>query len=299
MSFKPMLAKEHDPAKLTFPKFASPKLDGIRASNVNGTLKSRSLKPIKNNYIRETLSHSVLHGMDGELIIGAPTAPDVFNRTQSVVMSANKEERFQYHVFDYWDDLSEFVERKERLKWYVSRANDLAEGRGLILLVDQVIIRDMDELLEHEAEQTSFGYEGIMLRDPNSPYKYGRSTVDEGYLLKVKRFQDSECEILEILEEMENRNEAKTNELGRSKRSSHKDNLVGKGRAGSCKVRDIHTGVEFHIGSGITDELGQAMWDEKHLFLGQIWKYKFFPVGVKELPRHPVLLAPRDKDDMS
>jgi DNA ligase-1 len=298
MTFKPMLAVEYDPEKLIFPKWASPKIDGIRASNVNGKLKSRSLKDIPNEYIRTALSFQTLHGLDGELTVGDPTAPTLFSRTSSVVMSHNKRESFVYHLFDYWDSPESFDERQKLLKTYILAANKLADGRGKVVLVEQKLIKNMDDLLEYEARHTSLGYEGIMLRDPNSPYKYGRSTVKEGYLLKVKRFLDSECEILELIEEMENQNEKTTNELGRSKRSSHKENKVGKGQIGACRVRDVHTGIIFHIGSGISDDLGQRMWDYPKEFLHSVWKYKYFPVGVKDLPRHPVLLAPRHKEDM-
>ena len=40
------------------------------------------------------------------------------------------------------------------------------------------------------------GYEGLMLRDPNGIYKFGRSSVKENILLKVKEFMDDEAEII-------------------------------------------------------------------------------------------------------
>jgi hypothetical protein len=72
-----------------------------------------------------------------------------------------------------------------------------------------------------------------MLRDPNGPYKFGRSTRKEGYLLKLKRFCDSEAEVIGVVELMHNGNEAKTNALGRTERSTRKAGKTGMGVLGA------------------------------------------------------------------
>ena len=70
-SFKPLLAKDYDPALLRFPVLASPKIDGVRATVLNNQLVSRSLKPIPNKLVFKALSNSALHGVDGELTVDA------------------------------------------------------------------------------------------------------------------------------------------------------------------------------------------------------------------------------------
>jgi DNA ligase-1 len=50
----------------------------------------------------------------------------------------------------------------------------------------------------------------------------------------------------------------------------------------------VNTGVEFNIGTGFTAE-DRAKKD----WVGLIVKYKFFPIGVKDKPRHPVYLGLR------
>lgn len=112
-------------------------------------------------------------------------------------------------------------------------------------------------------------------------------------MLKLKRFEDSEAEVLGIEEEMHNANTAETNELGRTKRSTAKAGLVGKGTMGALIVRDVKTGVEFNIGSGFTAHDRTEAWKP-----GELVKYKFFPVGVKDKPRHPVFLGRRSKLDV-
>jgi len=166
------------------------------------------------------------------------------------------------------------------------------------LRLAQNLMHNEDEMLEYEASSVAEGYEGIILRSPNAPYKFGRSTVNEGYLLKVKRFEDSEAEIIGFEEEMFNGNEAQTNELGRTKRSTAQAGLVGKDTLGAFLVRDIHTGVEFSIGTGLTALQRGTFWARQDEYLGQLIKYKYFPVGVKDKPSHPVFLGLRDRRDL-
>ena len=106
----------------------------------------------------------------------------------------------------------------------------------------------------------SKGAEGVMVRTPDGPYKEGRATERSGWLVKVKRFVDSEAEVLGSFEEMHNENEKEENELGRSKRSSKAEGLVPSGRLGGFDVRDLKTGVEFSVGSGFTAEMKEEYW---------------------------------------
>ena len=64
-------------------------------------------------------------------------------------------------------------------------------------------------------------------------------------------------------------------------------------------VKDIHTGVEFSIGSGFTEEQRREIWNKQVELIGSIVKYKYFEVGVKDKPRFPIFLGFRDKRDIS
>lgn len=141
----------------------------------------------------------------------------------------------------------------------------------------------------------------MILRSHNGAYKHGRSTVREGGLLKLKRFLDSEAEVLEVIEEQFNGNEAQRDNLGRTKRSSAKAGKVGKGRAGALRVRDVRTHVEFEVGTGLTDTDKAewwAWWELGSRRRPRYVKYKFFPVGMQERPRHPVFVSMRDARDL-
>ena len=68
----------------------------------------------------------------------------------------------------------------------------------------------------------------------------------------------------------------------------------GKGRAGALRVRDIHHGWEFEIGTGLTDADKAEWWAWWQLGSTRpvrLVKYKYFPVGMQERPRHPVYLS--------
>ena len=290
----PMLAgKAKDPNKIKYPVGATPKLDGIRALRKEN-LVSRSFKLIANKFTRNKFEDILPTGIDGELILkgdkpcGAP-----FNKTSSAVMSEEGEPRVLYHAFDYVkDDLN---------KPYMERMDDMKEtlcGYKDVVILYPVIINNEEELNAYEEKCLAEGYEGVMIRDLNGPYKCGRSTEREGYLLKIKRYEDSEAEILDFEEKRHNENEAETDVFGHTKRSSKKEGMKGANTLGKISVKDIKTGIEFGIGSGFNDELREEIWEDKDKFKGKIIKYKHQPSGKKEKPRFPVFLGFRDKNDM-
>lgn len=295
---KPMLAcsktiTEADFEKLRFPLIATPKFDGIRCLTFEGgTPKSRNLKPIQNNHIRETLTILGIEGLDGELMV--PGAKD-FGTVSSAVMGSKGTPDFEYWVFDLWMAEGTYVQRLQRL------AETCQMLPSFIKFVRPRMCSSAAELLEFETECLEDGFEGVITRAPESKYKFGRSTKNEQGMLKLKRFEDSEAVVLDMIEEQANMNVATTNALGHTERSTHKDNKVGKGRLGKFVVRDLTTGVEFEIGTGFTAAQRQDFWDRGMGELGgKIVKYKFQPAGAKDggKPRFPVFLGFRDKADM-
>lgn len=289
--FKPTLAVNADFTKIQYPVYASPKLDGIRCSIVDGKALSRTLKPIPNKHISAMLSRPEFNGLDGELIVGDPTSKTCYNESVSGVMRQDGAPAFIYWVFDKHTADGDFTQRLKML-WLSIEANELP----CIAVLDQELLHTEAEMLEYEAFCVSKGYEGIILRKPTAPYKHGRSTVNEGYLLKVKRFVDNDAEILGVVEEMFNGNDAEVNELGRTKRSTAQAGLVGKGSMGALHVRDLTTGIEFHIGTGFTAADRQALWVQPPI--GKLCKYKHFPIGAKTAPRHPVFIGFRSDLDI-
>ena len=54
----------------------------------------------------------------------------------------------------------------------------------------------------------------------------------------------------------------------------------------------------FSIGTGFTDAERQHIWDNQNKYLGALVKFKYFPVGGYEAPRHPVFAGFRDRRDV-
>lgn len=306
MITKPMLSGSlEDVSKLKFPVMASPKLDGIRCLMIDGKCVSRTFKPIPNNYIRTWMEANIPTGMDGELISRNPDGTiRTFNEIQGDVMREEGEPNFEFQVFDFiTDSLSTpFSIRYANLCQKVAILQKMNVSR--LQVVNHIFIEDIDQLDIYEAQALAEGHEGIMVRSVSGPYKCGRSTEKEGTLLKVKRFMDSEAEIIGFEEQLENTNEAEKDAFGRTKRSKAQDGMVGKATLGKFLVKEIGntpwTGSEFAIGTGegLTQALRQQIWDGREEFLGKIVTYKYQPHGVKDLPRLPIWKGFRDKRDM-
>lgn len=328
MTFKPNLAgTPKSDLDLRFPLLASPKIDGVRAIKhakvgIAPSLMSRSMKAIPNANVQHLLDFPDICGLDGELVVGAATDPNCMQNTTSGVMSASKEFVFQFHIFDKFDVPGGFADRlavatrivkSVQAQWPTYRAMLRLEGAPWaqdcpLVMVEHKWIKSLDELEAYEAEQLDLGYEGVMVRDPDGQYKQGRSTPKEGGLLKLKRFSDAEAIIVGFEEEMKNNNAKVTNELGRSKRSSHKAGKEGKGTLGAfvCKrlFVDEHgklseSDYTFNIGTGMDASFRAQTWLERDSYMGKIVKFKHFEHGVVDAPRHPVFIGMRDARDMS
>ena len=136
-----------------------------------------------------------------------------------------------------------------------------------------------------------------MVRSIDGTYKFGRSTLRDGILGKLKRFTDAEYKVVDFQERMHNANEATTNALGHTERSSHKENKVGRGDLGAL-VLETADGQRFNCGTGFDDAARSEIWNNRDQYLGRWAKIKSFLIGVKDLPRFPVFLGWRDPIDM-
>jgi DNA ligase-1 len=297
MITQPLLAaKKPVFEKIKFPVLATPKIDGIRCLKINGQALSRSFKPIPNKHIRNWIEQNCPDGFDGEILCG-----NGFNDVQSMVMSFEGTPDFTYLVFDYVNE--------SLIKPYASRMEDLVNifhkemtpvfPRYVSLLLPEVA-NNLEELYIIMERHLAQGHEGTMIRDPGSPYKCGRSSLKEGYLIAIKTFVDDEAEIVGFQEQMHNANEQEEDAFGNSERSSKKENMVPMNTLGAFLVRH-KDGTEFKIGTGVglTKELRQEIWNNKDKYLGKLAHYRYQPHGVKDRPRIPSWYGFRDPKDLN
>ena len=298
MTFQPMLAGKApaDLTQLRYPVLASPKLDGIRCTILNGVATARSLKPIPNNYVRAMLE-GIPDGVDGELMVEGG-----FNACQSLFMSHDKEEpNFWFFAFD-WSGVNHArvkVPFELRLRCLTEWSEQY--GHNNLHVVEHVEIHNAEDLATYEAKCLADGFEGVMVRDPRGPYKHGRSTTREGFLLKIKQFADEEMTVTSLVEMMHNDNALETNELGLAKRSTSKEGMRPAGVMGVL-VGQTEDGATVELGTGFTAEERQVMWNLRETLIGKLVKFKHLPdPGGRQpgqRPRHPVYLGFRDPIDL-
>lgn len=275
---KPMLAatlSSLDTVKL--PVYVSPKLDGIRCLILNGKAVSRKLKPIPNKYIQECLK-GLPEGLDGELVLKEGD----FNTIQSAVMSEEGKPDFTYVIFD-----SIFSTQPYAIKLFDIKVLLNIQKRKHVDIIENTLVKTCEQLEALEQEYIKKGLEGIIIRSLNSSYKFGRSTIKEGYLLKYKRFKDSEAIVTNIQELLHNKNAKEKDNLGYSKRSSAKTGLISSGMCGSLLVFDEKLNAYFSIGTGFTQDQRKEIWDNRKKYIGQQVTYTYQELSKSGVPRFP------------
>ena len=282
--FEPLLAQalktEKDFESLVFPVIATPKLDGIRALKKDGNLITRSNKLVRNAFIQGHAS-LIPDGLDGEIITYTDGVMDPFDTVSSKVMSGHGAPEFKFHVFDdYTNPSMPYLERLAIVR------NKIANN-PIIEYVETVTVHNLDELMELATSHTSDGWEGTMVRKPLGIYKWGRSSVKEGILLKIKKFEDDEATVVDITQKFSNQNPVEVNELGKNFRRSHKENMVPVEEMGQLHCVWKRNGIKFEVGTGFTDEQRKWWWENRENLIGTLITFKFFGVGANGKPRHP------------
>lgn len=296
VNMKPMLASGLDEEivkahLLQGPLFMSAKLDGIRALATGTELLSRSLKPIPCKAVVDLFKE--YKDYDGELIYGEPNGENVYNETFSGVMTIEGTgENVRFFVFDHVAvPADEYIQRMSRIQAHTDKR---------VYMVPQKLVKTFDEVLELEEQLLQQGFEGAMLRRPKAPYKFGRATAKSLDLMKVKREEDTEGLILSVYEAMQNNNEAFTNELGQTDRSSHAENKEGKGMCGGFVLK-LADGTVTKVSAGRFNHKERiVIWNHRDILVSKstFIKFRHFPYGRIEKPRQGRALGFRDPIDM-
>ena len=179
-------------------------------------------------------------------------------------------------------------------------------------LVPMTIAYNREELDAIIAQFFDDGYEGAIIRNLNTPAKEGRPGKRTQELVRVKGWMDSEMLVTGFTEGQTNTNEAKTNSLGRTERSSAKDGMVPNGMVGSIQgtligdcfhpvtgAKIFSDGLPITIGTGtMTDAELLDYFKHPEKLVGHPVKFKHLAHGVKDLPRMGNYISHRLKEDM-
>jgi len=197
----------------------SEKLDGIRAYWDGRRLLSRQGRPFAvPDWFTEGFPPFEL---DGELWI----ARGRFAETLAITSRDRPHpgwRRISYNIFEVPHAPGGLEARLGRLRAYLAR-HPLAQ----LQIIPQAVCRNAGQLMARLAEVEAAGGEGLVLRNPDSPYETGRSPN----ALKVKRFDDMEGRVVGY-------------RPGKGKY---------QGMVGALWV-EIAGHKRFYIGSGLSDE---------------------------------------------
>lgn len=282
---------------ISYPVIAAPKIDAWRSYNYAGQPRTRKGLVVPNIHTRALLSRPEFEGLDGELVCGSSIDPNSMQKAQSAFATIGGEPDFTWHIFD---DLA-----RGRNGYWESWKTRLPESRidslpSFISLVPQRLITSAHDLDTFVQEMLAAGYEGVITRAPNSPYKNNRSTRKQEWMLKVKPVTYEEGVVIGFNEKKHNYNQATRDDLGYTKRSGHKENKIGADTLGSFQVQAPGYVNSFGVGCGSLDAVNkQHIWDNRTANMRRTITFKHFAqTGIVAKPRHAQFVAFRAPEDM-
>jgi len=318
--FKPLLCPndEIDLNTLTYPLLASTKLDGCRLLFKQGQIVTRSLKPLPNVQLNKKFKPLRKFSEEKNLILDG----EVFATGipfQFIVSCFMTEDYDAKQSIKKWTELCQehdyFISRQEvfdKLKFYCfdciednnpdTKFQDRQEFARLCMMrfpdiafpIEQIDCWNPEEVEKFFEEVLKEGYEGLILRNPKSPYKYGRCTVKEGIAYKLKPWATIDSKIIGFIQATQvNEDAEKTvNELGRSRTSKRQEDRHTIDKAQAFVV-DFN-GKELSVPISMPDEKKEYIWNHQDEFIGKFVEYKYMTVGMKDLPRIPKMIRMRE-----
>ena len=240
---------DHDPTGW----WMSEKLDGIRAYWDGEAFVSR----LGNKFYAPDwfIADLPADTLDGELWVGRK----MFQKTTSIVRSGAGSDEWKqvtYVVFDAPNAKGGFEDRLAHAQKVLKKA-----GAPHARFLEHVTCDGIDHLREELARVEALGGEGLMLRQPKSPYVAGRSTT----LLKVKTFHDAEAKVI-------------GHAAGTGKH---------KGRLGALIVQ-LADGTKFNVGTGFSDAERE---DPPNI--GAVITFRYQELSNDGVPRFPSYVGER------
>lgn len=269
------------------------KLNGIRClarkvkdsvSLISRTGKDYTKVLSKHTALMNGLKEFMYNGqtLDGELYVHGWTLQRIAAATKKFRPDT---EQLQFWIFDAPNDRSHNAERYDILRGQFERkcgtiAFDInlphpAEFPLVLVTADRITSESTLEKLHNDAVLA--GFEGLILRNADALYQYGKRTAD---LLKYKKFKDDEFEITGYYDEVQTINEVKYQCI-----------------VFICKTKE---GVEFHCRPRGSLSQRQEWWKDRKNFMGKQLTVRYFELTDdsqgkgKKVPQFPVGIAVRD-----
>lgn len=228
----------------------SEKLDGVRGFWDGQQLLTRGGKTL--NPPAWFVADYPPFAIDGELW----TKRDDLGQIVSIVRRKNPDERWRHithQIFEVPNQQGGLLNRLSVLDDYLTKHRNTP-----IRIVKQIPITKQTQVNAFLREIVAQGGEGIVLRDPNTPYQTGRLSS----ALKVKQHLDSECIVQKIL-------------AGKGKYTNKMGSIL-------CQMSN---GQPLKIGTGFSDADR-----ENPPSIGSEITFKYYGLSKKGLPKYPVYL---------
>jgi len=312
------------------------KKDGVRLQLLQGKVLSRTLEPMSSILVQKRFEpiakelHKLGIAADGEFYMHGQKFNSIF-RFYSKLDVTNPEykiklkkefkknpEKFadKYDGLDieflttFHDDLKfwlfdgiildrpDLVGFKERMEEIVHRIclSKLNENK-YIQMPEYNYANSKEELDLLYKKSLSHGYEGLVLVHKDHKYKFGRGTLNEGSILKMKDDRKEFDGIILDVEEatvVKDGVEKTVNNLGRSVTSKKKGDRLPSGLAKGFVVQYENIGT-FTVGlTGFDNEAKKELLDNKGKYIGRHFKYTGMP-PVKDYPRSAFFDCWRDE----
>ncbi len=158
-----------------------------------------------------------------------------------------------YQIFEVPDQAGGLLARLQVLNDYLS-----AYPHAYLHIIAQMTCKGQQHLQKRLQQIVALGGEGLVVRNPATPYQTGRSSA----ALKVKKYMDTECTVTGY--------------------KPGKGKLTGLTGALLCRMKN---GMLTRIGSGLDQRLRSTP-----PAVGKIITFKYYGLTKNGKPRHPVFL---------
>lgn len=249
----PMLPKVYSGQVAVSGWLMSEKLDGVRGYWDGERLWSKNHRRLHppEEFIRDLPPFP----LEGELWAGR-------NRFAESVSIVSREQphpgwlQLQFAIFDVPEAPGGFTRRiRQAREWFA------AHPGTYVFVIPQIPVRDREHLREELQRIEKLGGEGLIVRQPDAPYRGGRSPQ----ILKVKSYADAEAVVVGHLP-------------GKGR---------NRGRLGALLV-ELEDGTRFRIGTGFSDAEREAPPAP-----GTVITFKYHGFYRSGIPRFPVFLRVR------
>jgi len=252
--------------------YSQPKLDGVRmlVGKINGEviMMSRTGKDILHmDHIKNEIEPLMSEGdfLDGENFSSELLFEEITGlcRTSLDKSAQSKDmKKIQFHIFDYFNisnNSKTFEQRLKTLQYIFEKFTF-----KYLVMVETEKITNIDQV---HGKYMSMGFEGTMIRHPNSKYHMGERS---NYLLKHKDFETEEYRIVDAVE------------------------ATGRDKGTVIWVCEIPSGQLFNVRPKGIYDTRKSWFSNRKKFIGKLLTVQFQNLSPNGIPRFPVGINIRD-----